>query len=439
MDVDGRQTPPCVGMRSGTERGVGAAQVDVPAGPRRPRRRRRSEPSSSQHESPCPPRSAAQDPDSRCPGDPPVKATVPIIPRGDPPFPYSGCCRCPPRGRASSRSRTSGGPSAVARVLQVVAVVQPHTGVVGPQRREVALSGADLQRVEPPGLPVAATPSRASTTAWRPLQYPGPHRRGTRGTIDDAVEPAVTPAPWTGTGPATSVPSITASVNGAPETDVGGCGAAAALDHQRAEQAPHDLLVRDLVGVAPVRARGRGDEPVDVLAAGRLRVLGDAGDAVLGVGHVDAVQGHAIGHGLADQPHLQQLPRGDADIGAGRGAVEGVAGAVGPRAGRRRARRRRRGRPAPCPGPRRTRGGRARRPTPAAARRPADRSRRRRAGPVRADRRRPRRSARPRRRADRRPARCSARRTAGRRGRRCAAGSDRRWWRARCSTLRSPR
>ena len=67
-------------------------------------------------------------------------------------------------------------------------------------------------------------------------------------------------------------------------------------DDQRAEQPALHLRVRDLVRVVPVRADLVGDEPVGVRLPDRHRVLRDAGDAVLGVGDVDAVpvQRHAV-------------------------------------------------------------------------------------------------------------------------------------------------
>ena len=86
------------------------------------------------------------------------------------------------------------------------------------------------------------------------------------------------------------------------------------------------LLVGDLVGVVPVAPRLPGHEPVGVLLARPHGVLGDAGDTVLGVRHVDAVpvQRDPVGDVVVGQPHLEELALGDVDLGAGRGAVEGV-------------------------------------------------------------------------------------------------------------------
>jgi hypothetical protein len=87
------------------------------------------------------------------------------------------------------------------------------------------------------------------------------------------------------------------------------------VDDEPAEEAALDLLVRHLVRVVPVGPGVRGDEPVDVLPTDRHGVLGDAGDAVLGVGHVDAVpvQRDPVRDGPVDQRHLDQLslPRAD--------------------------------------------------------------------------------------------------------------------------------
>ena len=98
-------------------------------------------------------------------------------------------------------------------------------------------------------------------------------------------------------------------------------------DHQRPEEPALDLGVRDLVRVVPVRADLVGDEPVGVRLPHRHRVLRDAGDAVLGVGDVDAVpvQGHAVRHRRVDQPDLDELPLHGVDHRAGRRVVDGVA------------------------------------------------------------------------------------------------------------------
>ena len=61
------------------------------------------------------------------------------------------------------------------------------------------------------------------------------------------------------------------------------------VDHDAAEQAAADLLVGHLVGVVPVGAGVRRHPAVGVVLARLDRVLGDPGDAVLGVGHVDPV------------------------------------------------------------------------------------------------------------------------------------------------------
>ena len=110
--------------------------------------------------------------------------------------------------------------------------------------------------------------------------------------------------------------------------DVGGRvrGVPGRVDDQRPEQPALDLVVRELVGVVPERARALRPEPVDVAAAHGHRVLGHAGHAVVGVRHGDAVpvQGGAARDGLVDQPHLQQLPLRDVQGRPGRGAVEGV-------------------------------------------------------------------------------------------------------------------
>ena len=78
--------------------------------------------------------------------------------------------------------------------------------------------------------------------------------------------------------------------------------------------------------VVPEGADLVGDEPVRELRPDLDRVLGDTGDAVHGVGHVQAVpvQGHAVRHRLVDQPHLHQLSRGGLDGRAGRLSVERV-------------------------------------------------------------------------------------------------------------------
>lgn len=81
------------------------------------------------------------------------------------------------------------------------------------------------------------------------------------------------------------------------------------------------------MGVVPVRARILGDEPVDVPAADRDSVLGDAGDAVLGVRQVDAVpvQGGPVGHRVVEQGHLQQVALVGAQQRPGGGVVDRVA------------------------------------------------------------------------------------------------------------------
>jgi hypothetical protein len=91
-----------------------------------------------------------------------------------------------------------------------------------------------------------------------------------------------------------------------------------------AQQAALHLLVRDLVGVVPVRPGVLGPEAVDVLAADPHRVLRHAGHPVDGVGHVDAVpvQRDAVRDGLVDQPHLDQLPLPRPEDRPRRAAVE---------------------------------------------------------------------------------------------------------------------
>ncbi len=84
--------------------------------------------------------------------------------------------------------------------------------------------------------------------------------------------------------------------------------------------------MRDLVRVVPERADLVGDEAVDELRPDPDRVLGDSGNAVHGVGHIQAVpvQRDAVRHRLVDQPHLHQLPGRGADGRAGRLTVERV-------------------------------------------------------------------------------------------------------------------
>ena len=96
--------------------------------------------------------------------------------------------------------------------------------------------------------------------------------------------------------------------------------------HEGAEQAAAYLFVRDLVRVVPERADLVGDEPVDELRPDPDRVLGDSGNAVHGVGHIQAmpVQRDAVRHRLVDQPHLDQLSGRRADGRAGRLTVERV-------------------------------------------------------------------------------------------------------------------
>ena len=98
------------------------------------------------------------------------------------------------------------------------------------------------------------------------------------------------------------------------------------LHDQRPEEPPDHLLVGHLVGVVPVAAGVVDDEPVDVVLADADGVLGDAGDAVLGVGDVDAVPVHAdaVLDVLVVHAHLEQVTHGRLDRRAGGGAVERV-------------------------------------------------------------------------------------------------------------------
>ena len=91
--------------------------------------------------------------------------------------------------------------------------------------------------------------------------------------------------------------------------------------------APLDLLVRHLVRVVPVRPRVLGDEPVDEASADRHGILRDPGDAVGGVGDVDAVpvQRRPVGDRLVDERDLDEVALTGADRRPGGGAVEGVA------------------------------------------------------------------------------------------------------------------
>jgi hypothetical protein len=98
-------------------------------------------------------------------------------------------------------------------------------------------------------------------------------------------------------------------------------------DDEGAEQAAPHLGVRHLVGVVPERAGVLGEEAVDVVLAGAHRVLGDPGDAVLGVRHVDPVpvQGHPVGDVDVGQRDLHEVALVHLERRPGGGAVEGVA------------------------------------------------------------------------------------------------------------------
>ncbi len=81
------------------------------------------------------------------------------------------------------------------------------------------------------------------------------------------------------------------------------------VDYERTEQPALHLDVGDLVGVVPEAPGLVGDEAVGVRPPAVDCVLGDARDAVLGVGHVEAVpvQGDPGRDVRVAQPHLDQL------------------------------------------------------------------------------------------------------------------------------------
>ena len=109
--------------------------------------------------------------------------------------------------------------------------------------------------------------------------------------------------------------------------DVGAVVGLGGLHDQPSEEPPDHLLVRHLVGVVPVAAGVVDDEPVDVVLADADGVLGDAGDAVLGVRDVDPVPVHAdaVLDVLVVHADLEQVTLGRLDRRTGGGAVEGVA------------------------------------------------------------------------------------------------------------------
>ena len=81
------------------------------------------------------------------------------------------------------------------------------------------------------------------------------------------------------------------------------------LDHERSVQATTYLARRRLVGVVPERPDLVGAEAVDVASAGRYSILGDTGDAVLGVRQIDAVpvDGDALLDASVPQGHLDKI------------------------------------------------------------------------------------------------------------------------------------
>ncbi len=82
------------------------------------------------------------------------------------------------------------------------------------------------------------------------------------------------------------------------------------------------------MGVIPKRTSPICDEAVRELTSDRHRVLSHTGDAVHGVGDINSVpvQRDSGSNRLITQMHLNQLPLPDADLGAGRCAIDGESG-----------------------------------------------------------------------------------------------------------------
>ena len=96
------------------------------------------------------------------------------------------------------------------------------------------------------------------------------------------------------------------------------------LDDDHAEEAAPDLLRGDLVRVVPERSELLRAEAVRVALAGQDGVLRDAGHAVLGVRHVDAVpvDRDAVVDVFVPEDDLDEVALPDAELRPGRPPVE---------------------------------------------------------------------------------------------------------------------